>query len=58
MQLLRTQVPKLPNDTADLTVFFAHSGSTFVKAVGRTLMKLSPEHKDYDQLDQNLGVHT
>jgi len=32
----------MPNDTADLTVFFAHLGSTFVKVVHRTLMKLSP----------------
>ncbi len=32
----------MPNDTADLTVFFAHSGSTRVKAVHRTLIKLSP----------------
>ena len=32
----------MPNDTADLAVFFANSGSTSVKAVRRTLMKLSP----------------
>ncbi len=32
----------MPNDTADLTVFFAHSGSVCVKAVHRTLMKLTP----------------
>jgi len=42
VQLLRSQVPKGPNDTADLTIFFAHSGSTCIKAVCRTLMKLSP----------------
>jgi len=35
------------NDTADLTVFFAHSGSACVKAVRRTLMKSTPEsHSD------------
>jgi len=43
VQLLRSYVPKAPNDTADLTVFFAHSGSTYIKAVRRTLMKLSPD---------------
>ncbi len=36
LQLLRLQVPKAPNNTADLTVFFAHSGSTCIKAVCRT----------------------
>jgi len=43
-QLLRSKVPKVPNDTADLTSFFALSESTCVKAVyvGRTLVKLTP----------------
>ncbi len=42
VQLLRSKVPKAPNDTADLTVFFAHSGSKNIKAASKTLMKLSP----------------
>jgi len=33
----------VPNDTADLTVFFVNLGSRCVKAVRRTMMKLSPE---------------
>ncbi len=37
--------PKTPNDTANLTVFFAHLGSASVKAARRTLMKLSPDVK-------------
>jgi len=45
VQLLRSYVTKAPNDTADLTVFFVHSGSMCIKAVRRTLMKLSPGDK-------------
>jgi len=37
----------VPNDTADLTVFFVHSGSAFVKAVRRTLMKLTAGRRYY-----------
>jgi len=33
------------NNTANLTVFFAHLGSASVKAARRTLMKLSPDVK-------------
>jgi hypothetical protein len=33
---------KAPNDTADLTVFFALLGSMCIKAVSRMLMTLSP----------------
>jgi len=43
VQLLRSQVPKVPNDTANLTVFFTLLGSTSVKAERRTLLKLSPD---------------
>jgi len=32
----------VPNDTADFTVFFAHSGPMCVKAERRMLMKLNP----------------
>jgi len=39
VQLLHSKVPKAPNDTADLTVFFAHLGSVSVKAVHSMLMK-------------------
>ncbi len=41
-QLLRSQVPKVPIDTVDLFVFLAHLGTTSVKALLRTLVKLSP----------------
>jgi len=40
----------VPNVTVDLTVFFAHSGSTCVKAVRRTLMKLSPADEIFQQI--------
>ncbi len=33
---------KVPNDTADLTVFFAHSGSACVKVAHKMLVKLTP----------------
>jgi len=40
--------------------FFAHSGSTFVKAVGRTLMKLSPGmplHPSWESLPYNVHIY-
>ncbi len=42
VQLLRSRSPKAQNDYADLTVFFERLGSTCVKAVCRSLMKLTP----------------
>jgi len=44
--LLCSQIPKAPNDTADLTVFFAHLGSACVKAVRRTLMKSTQKDRN------------
>ncbi len=44
VQLLRLQIPKALKDTYDLTVFFTLLGSTSVKAVRRTLMKLTPDY--------------
>jgi len=42
-QLLPTQTPKAQKKTDNLTVFFALSESALVKAICRTLMKLTPE---------------
>ncbi len=42
MQLLCVQIPKVLKDSQVISVFFAHLGSGGVKAVGRTLMKLTP----------------
>ncbi len=41
-QLLCSQVPKVPNGTANLTVFFEHLGSACVNAACRTVMELIP----------------
>jgi len=40
-QLLRTQIPKVQKKTDNLPVFFALSGSVWVKAAFRTSMKLT-----------------
>jgi len=39
--LLRVQIPKVPKDTSDLTVFFALLGSAHIKAAHGTLVKLT-----------------
>jgi len=39
----------VPNDTADLTVFFAQLGSMCLEAIRKTLMKLSPGGPPYMQ---------
>jgi len=43
VQLLRTLVLKAQKNTTDLTVFFAHLGSTCIKAASKVLMKLTLE---------------
>jgi len=40
-KLLCTQIPKAPNYTANLTVFFVLLGSAGVKALSNMLMKLT-----------------
>jgi len=56
IQLLRSRSPKAQNDNADLTVFFACSGSTCVKAVRRTLMKLTPGADAIKKFTPSLGI--
>ncbi len=42
-QLWPTQIPKVQKKTVKLSIFWALSGSTNVKAARRTLIKLTPE---------------
>jgi hypothetical protein len=42
VQLLRSQILKAQKDTYDISVFFTLLRSTSVKAVCKTLMKLTP----------------
>jgi len=44
-QLLGVQIPKAQKDIYDLTVTFAHFGSSCIKAACKRLMKLTPDHK-------------
>jgi hypothetical protein len=47
----------VPNNTANLTVFFAHSGSASVKAALRTLMILSPCRQIFNLLSYLVIYH-
>jgi len=48
----------VPNDTADLIVFFAHSGSAGIKVALGSLMKLTPDlvvNAEYSRFNSSHG---
>ena len=50
VQLLRLYVPKVPYNTANLTVFFAHSGSACIKAVRKNIDEIDTWCQFYQHL--------